>query len=175
MSDADLQTQAPTKKGAPVAKAAKRVVTFDPSRDHGKVYSATGHPKAHYFQNGMYFDGQGDRVAMPGDAQREKVDAAARDKQREQKAAALRRQADAVEKGEDIDDVTGDAEIDGVNLKAWAVGDTPYRFGAVREAIQIRFSRSVHNEDDARDFLVDQKVMSQAELNQYRIRRKRSR
>lgn len=172
MSDAaaaTAATPAPVKAKAVAAKAAvvkpRKGDTLDRSRDHGKCWSSTGHPVAHYYQDGRYYNGQGKRIQMEGDAEREAADAEAQERRAKAEANALRKRADRIEAGEDPDAVEeGDnGEIDGVDLRAWGTGTKSYRFAAVREAIQHKWSRFVASEDAARDFLVDQGVVARGE------------
>jgi hypothetical protein len=168
MSDAAAATAAtPAKAKAATAKVLKprKGDTLDRSRDHGKCWSSTGHPVAHYYQDGKYYNGQGKRIQMDGDAEREAADAEAQEKRRAVEAAALRKRADRLEAGEDPDTVEeGDnGEIDGIDLRGWGMGTKKYRFAAVREAIQHKWSRFVASEDAARDFLVDQGIVARGE------------
>lgn len=177
----DATTQTADDAGAPrrpVPKIAKprKGDRLDRSRDHGKCWSATGHPIAHYYQDGRYFDGQGNRMTMPGDEEREAADAAAQQKRRNAEAAELIRRAEKLKKGEDPEEVEDEnGEVDGVNLRKWGLGEASYRFAAVREAIMSKYSRFLASEDQARDYLVEQGVISPGERKKVVIARKRTR
>lgn len=149
---------------APAPAKPTKYAKLDRSQDFGTIWSATGHHKAAFFQKGRHYDAQGDRIVLDGDKENEAVSDAIEKKRRTEHASRLRAQAAAVEAGEDPDAVTGDEEADGVNLALWGSGQAKYRFGAVREAIQARFSRSLHTEHEAREFLVEQGVITSSDL-----------
>lgn len=167
--------KAAIKAAADAAEKKVRIPKFNASRDHGKIWSANGHPRAAYEQNGYHYAADGTHIPMAGDAQQAKAQTAAQKKRMAGLAEMYDKKAEAARHGEDPDKITGDDEVDGVDLRAWALRETPYRFGAVRQAIEIKYSRSVHTEHDARDFLVQQKVISPAENKQVKIAQARTR
>lgn len=149
-------------EGAAKKLAPRRGDVLDRSRPFGTSYSSTGHPEKPFFQNGKWYDVHGNRIMTTGDKVEDKRIAAEELAQRKALAAKLKAKAEALEAGEDVD--LEDETSGSVNLKQWAMGTANYRWALVRDAIQERYSRAVHNEDDARDFLMEMKLVTGTEV-----------
>ena len=145
---------------------------LDRSREFATVWTSGRPSDAAFFQRGAdgvgrHYDSQGQRIQVEGDATREKVEAKTVQETRVATAARLRKAADQLESGEEPD-IDG-TEEDGVNLAAWGRREVDYRYAVVRTAIEQRFHKVIHNERDARDFLVEVKVITAADAKAAKI------
>ena len=145
---------------------------LDRSRDFDTVWTSGRPSEAAYFQRGSdgvgrHYDGQGRRVQVEGDEDREKVETKTIQQTRAATAARFRKAAEQLESGEepDIDGI----DESGVNLAAWGRREAQYRFAVVRTAIEQRFHKVIHNERDARDFLVEVKIITASDAKAAKI------
>jgi hypothetical protein len=154
------------------AEKKDRYATLDRSREFGTVWTAGRPSDAAFFQRGgdgigRHYDGQGRRIKVEGDDRREEDERHKVAEARKASAERLRRAAEALEAGEEPMEEAEEAE--GVNLAAWGRGAVKLRFAVIREAIDQRYHKVIHNERDARDFLVEMKVITAAEAKSAKI------
>lgn len=149
---------------APARRPARKDV-LDRSRHFEVTYSANGSPQFPYFQDGKAYDHGGERIETSGDKKLDAQRDAAEKKRRAEQIEKHKKAVEALQNGEDPD--PDENTLNGVNLYLWAKGEQNVRFALVRKAIEDRYHRSVHNELDAREFLIDVKLVSVAEVARF--------
>lgn len=149
------------------------VLRLDTSRDYSTVHGerAPDDPMAgiHFFQDGLPFDSR--EVFVDGflnDANDKGGKIRALLERRLRKLQGQQTAADA-----EAEEAAGDPPLPGakkedgndLNLVAWARGDANYLFGQVRDAIASRFSQKVKDTHGAVECLLDEKVVTEADLS----------
>lgn len=135
-----------------------RVRTLDRSRAFGTV-----HPPEdglHYEQGGFYFDADGVHVPRAGDPKTAPRPTTV------PKAAPAQSADDAYD--EESERATDAVTAPEVNLTAWALGTEKYVFGKVMKAFRDRFSTNITNEIDGLTFLIDEGVVTAAQVAEAR-------
>lgn len=123
----------------------------------------------HFFQDGLPFDAQ--EVFVDGfldDANDKGGKARALVERRLRKLQGQATVADA-----EAEEIAGDPPLPGqkkedgndLNLVAWARGDAQYLFALVRDAIANRYSQKVKDQRGAVECLLDEKVVTEADLS----------
>lgn len=166
--DPDFAEVAPLQAPS-VPRVKVKVDLLDRSQDFGFVSppcdSMDDPPQlAHFYQNGKYYDANGNRVKMPGDEENDAARAAELERTRKARAVRLRKEAELLDQG--LEPETPDEEVEsaGVNLTQWALFQRNYRFAEVRKAIQTRYQRVLPTEDEARSFLIDEGVVTEEKV-----------
>jgi hypothetical protein len=154
-------------KGVPTVKA--KVDILDRSQHFGFVSppadSMDNPPRlAHFWQGGKYYDANGERVRMPGDEENDAKRVAELARTRKQRAVRLRREAEMLESGVEPETPDEDVVAADVNLTQWVLYQRSYRFAEVRKAIHVRYNRIIPTEDEARNFLIDEGVVTEDQV-----------
>jgi hypothetical protein len=144
---------------ATVAESSVRML--DRSRPFGTVHPPEG--SLYYAQDGFYFDANGRHVPLAGDPQMPARPAAP--------AAAVAAAANEGNGGDaGGEEANGAVLVGDVNLTAWALGTQKYVFGKVMKAFRDRYSINIVNEIDGLTFLIDEGVVTAAQVAEARGR-----
>lgn len=141
--------------------------------DRSKHYSTVHGPGSDvaFQQDGRQYDVRGERIYAPGEQRtspaptRESTSRPALQPQNDNDGGAedddLIREETEIEDGVNhvSRETAGDVAVGDVNLTAWGMGEVNYLFGKVRAAIMERYAKDVISEDDAMDFLKEEKVI----------------
>lgn len=143
------------------AKQPKKVDILDRSKDFAEIHPPGSFHGAFYCQNFKYYDQDGHRISVPGEAEILRME----EEGRNRKSKYDRRDApprDGIA-AEPTDYSIPEVSVDDVHLTAWGQGDVDYRFPQVREAIRGRYGVLVTTMQGALDTLEAEGVISGSE------------
>jgi hypothetical protein len=148
-------------------------MAFDRSKPYGQVFGDS--QGASFEQGGLLYDGTGQVLTSHPTYTAETVERALAEKSKRKRPTPTADEPAPIN-AEDPADTTSKKTVIGklpepdehgdLNLRLWAIGEQKSQWFKVRAAIKARYSKEVATADQARDFLMDEGVVTAAELGE---------